>query len=588
MKKIFVLLSVTAMFLAFAVSASAAEEQVVIDNVVYELTEHKTYGQHYAVRDFISDETLAETTAKINIVDEIDGIEVLGINTNFSNCEDFASYEYTQEYPAVKRISIPSTIRYIGAYAFTFFPSVEKLQLPAELEIIGEGAFFSMDSLKSITLPEGITIIPFYTFEYCKNLKKVVFQGDVELIGEEAFMMCENLSSVNFPKSLEEIQMFAFSDTALKKIVLPAGVNLQEYPFSSCQKLEKIVFESDKPVEYIDTDTFNNCKNIKAIYIKAIATKGIHLNCSTPNPEELPNLATIYFEGSEKLWNELTFKSDRAALALKNVNVEFYYKHSHSFVRSGNPTCKKGGTYTCTCECGDSYKVTLPKDPNAHKYGSWKVVREATCAMEGLKTRTCKYCKCVQEVKLNKLYLGKAYFNHETIRETNEVTFSWKAAVNATGYRVYQYDEKAEKYVKLASVKNKTEYTVKNLEAGKTYTFAVESYNKDKNGGVVFASKSEMAITTVGIAPENLQATSTRPGEIDLTWEPSGEDASYRIYCTTSKENLEADLVNPIPVSENKTTVKKLTSGETYYCMVFIYDGNGEKLCSNIVEVTVK
>ena len=79
------------MLIVFSVSVSAAEEKVVIDNVVYELTEHKTYGQHYAVRDFMSDETLAETTAKINIVDEIDGIEVLGINTNFSNCEDFAS-----------------------------------------------------------------------------------------------------------------------------------------------------------------------------------------------------------------------------------------------------------------------------------------------------------------------------------------------------------------------------------------------------------------------------------------------------------------------------------------------------------------
>jgi hypothetical protein len=97
-----------------------------------------------------------------------------------------------------------------------------------------------------------------------------------------------------------------------------------------------------------------------------------------------------------------------------------------------------------------------------------------------------------------------------------------------------------------------------------------------------------MAVTTVGITPANLQATSANPGEIDLTWESSGEDALYTVLCSTSKENVEAYLVNPITVLENKTTVKKLTSGETYYCMVFIYDGNGEKLCSNIVEVTVK
>lgn len=588
MKKIFILLSVTAMFLAFAVSASAAEERVVINNVVYELTEHKTYGQHYAVRDFMADETLAGTTTKINIVDEIDDIEVMGINTNYSDNEDFASYEYTQQYPSVKKISMPTTIKYLGDYAFTFFPSVEKLQLPAELETMGEGTFYSMDSLKSITLPEGIISVREYAFKNCVNLEKVVFQGDLLGVREHAFMNCEKLSSVNFPDSLKSIDCAAFYGTAFKKIVLPAGVNLTEDPFEHCQQLEKIVFESDEPVEYIAIDTFVACKNVKAIYIKAVATKGIHLHFITPNPEDLPNLTTIYFEGSEKLWNELTFKSDRAALELKSVNVEFYYKHSHSFVRSGNPTCKKGGTYTCTCECGDSYKVTLPKDAKAHKYGSWKIVRESTCAMEGLKTRTCKYCKNVQEVKIPKKYLGKAYFKHETIRTTNEVTLNWKEAVNATGYRVYQYDEKAEKYVKLASVKNKTEYTVKNLEAGKTYTFAVEAYNKDKKGAVVFAAKSEMAVTTVGITPANLQATSTRQGEVDLTWNSSGEDASYRIYCTTSKEKLEAGLVNDLSTVEPRITVKKLTSGETYYCMVFIYDGNGEKLCSNIIEVTVK
>ena len=77
-------------------SASAAEERVVIDNVVYELTNGKydyygeDYGEHYAVTDFFEDETLAETTTKINIVDEIDGIEVKVINANFN--ADFYFY----------------------------------------------------------------------------------------------------------------------------------------------------------------------------------------------------------------------------------------------------------------------------------------------------------------------------------------------------------------------------------------------------------------------------------------------------------------------------------------------------------------
>ena len=57
------------MMFAISFSASAAEEKVVIDNVVYELKDHYRYGLHYAVTDFFEDETLAETTTKITIKD---------------------------------------------------------------------------------------------------------------------------------------------------------------------------------------------------------------------------------------------------------------------------------------------------------------------------------------------------------------------------------------------------------------------------------------------------------------------------------------------------------------------------------------
>ena len=184
MKKILILLSVVALAFVLCLSASAAEEKVVIDNVVYELMTDKylyrfdnPYGQHYAVTDFLEDEELSETTTKITIVDEIDGIKVLGINTNEYAGDDGSAGYYEQEYPAVKEVILPETIKYMGEYAFSFFPSVEELILPAGLEFIMEGTFFDMESLKSITLPEEITSIPDRAFEWCGSLKKVVLQG---------------------------------------------------------------------------------------------------------------------------------------------------------------------------------------------------------------------------------------------------------------------------------------------------------------------------------------------------------------------------------------------------------------------------
>ena len=141
MKKILLLLSLISMMFAIGFSASAAEEKVVIDNVVYELKDHyrhmlnDNYGLHYAVTDFFEDETLAETTTKITIVDKIDGIKVVGVDTNDIDSDyDGIARDNNDEYPSVKEVVLPTTIKYLGRFALSCFPSVEEILLPAELQ----------------------------------------------------------------------------------------------------------------------------------------------------------------------------------------------------------------------------------------------------------------------------------------------------------------------------------------------------------------------------------------------------------------------------------------------------------------------
>ena len=380
MKKIITLLSTLTMMLMLSVcfSASAAEERVVIDNVVYELTSQKyyydrlDYGEHYAVTDFIEDETLAETTTKINIVDEIDGIEVKAIMTNYDEHDgDEIHYaRYGQQYPSVTTISIPGTIKYINDFSFNFFPSVEKLYLPAELESIGWGTFWGMESLKSITLPAGITYIPERAFRDCKNLEKVVIQGDITKIGDLAFSGCEKLASFDFSDTLNYIGDSSFEKTALTKVVIPENADTDEGgAFSRCDKLETIVFEdtSEYPWEYIcPADFFWSCKNVKEIYFNTIPAESILFYDDILN--QMPLLKDIYFVGSEEKWDKVVSESDRADLDKKGVIVHFYYNHSHQYIKSGSVTCTKGGTYKYTCDCGDSYSYKVAKNTEGHKW----------------------------------------------------------------------------------------------------------------------------------------------------------------------------------------------------------------------------
>ncbi len=127
MKKLLVLISAMTLMvcisLCFSVSAQEDDwylgsdhgcKEAIIDNVRYRLITDKNYGEHYVVVDFIHDESLAETTTKINIVDEIDGVEVLGIKTNYDDSPDLPSPAYTNKYPSVKKVVIPDNVKYIG------------------------------------------------------------------------------------------------------------------------------------------------------------------------------------------------------------------------------------------------------------------------------------------------------------------------------------------------------------------------------------------------------------------------------------------------------------------------------------------
>ena len=504
MKKLLILLSILTIVIIVAACfwVSAAEERVVIDNVVYELTNQKygnlDYGEHYVVTDFFEDETLAETTIKINIVDEIDGIEVKAINANFNADQDndrpYALYDH--KYPGVKKINIPATVKYLGDYTFNFFTGVEQLYLPAELEEMGYGVFSTMESLKSITLPAGITYIDEEAFYKCISLEKVVVNGDITGVGRLAFYGCEKLASFNFPDTIKYLGDSSFSKTAITKAIIPENVDGDEGGvFADCSKLKKVVFEntSDEKENYVtlDYEDFYRCGNVKAIYIKTIPTKGINFYKTI---SMMPLLADVYFSGSEEKWIELVDEDERVELEAKGVTVHFYYKHTHSFTRDGDPTCTKGGKFTYSCECGDTQTVTLAKDPDNHSYGSWKITKKATYAAAGTKQRTCKNCKKVQKATVKKLVFGELENLTATVNG-NDVVLNWDALEGATGYRVYIFDKEQEKNVKLASFKNKTTYTISDLEAGETYCFRVKPYNKTADGKVIWSKSFSVSAT---------------------------------------------------------------------------------------------
>ena len=94
-----------------------------------------------------------------------------------------------------------------------------------------------------------------------------------------------------------------------------------------------------------------------------------------------------------------------------NVCRDYYGKHELKEVPGKAANCLEDGveTYWMCDNCGSMYsdkeQMTMIKDPvvikaTGHKFGEWKVIKEATASEKGEKQRTCQVCQFVEKAEI--------------------------------------------------------------------------------------------------------------------------------------------------------------------------------------------
>lgn len=81
-------------------------------------------------------------------------------------------------------------------------------------------------SIQKVIIPKSVTEIQRLAFADCKNLKEVVFENGSRLktIMATAFSGCSALENIILPEGLENIGKYAFCDTAVVNVALPASL----------------------------------------------------------------------------------------------------------------------------------------------------------------------------------------------------------------------------------------------------------------------------------------------------------------------------------------------------------------------------
>ena len=182
--------------------------------------------------------------------------------------------------PNLKYVKLPNTLENFKPYAFLECVSLEEVVLPEGLEVIGEMSVGSMYqttnnsdtfngcvSLKKITLPSTVKFIGCNAFYGCTNLEEINLPEGLLVIGDEAFSGCAKLSKVTMPASIYIIGEKAFNGcTAIESLTIAKNTDVKNSAFANWTADQTVNFIGDKySVCVLDITSLNNT-NAKFVY----------------------------------------------------------------------------------------------------------------------------------------------------------------------------------------------------------------------------------------------------------------------------------------------------------------------------------
>ena len=259
--------------------------------------------------------------------DETTGVlTISGTGDMYTNYVPYDKWGYYQYKDEITEVVVKEGITYISECAFgpfdpeftlyrepPIYSKLTKLTLPSSVKSIGSYAFYKT-ALTSITLPEGL-----------------------EEIGDSAFAYTPLSGDLILPKSLDNIGEYAFSSTNISSVDLNEGMILKGGAFRNCDSLEKVIIPRN--IDFYLTSTSNaarqNCGFAQCDSLEKVIIQGAGTVAIGQSHNSHKNAI------GERLFAECP--------SLKEVEIEtedIEYVSSDTFDMTNNPTFKvyKGST----------------------------------------------------------------------------------------------------------------------------------------------------------------------------------------------------------------------------------------------------
>ncbi len=254
---------------------------------------------------------------------------------------------------SLKAFVIPDNITVVGKYAFAECKALTEIVIPKSITRIPTGMLYDCTAITEFTIPNHIVSIGDYAFRGCSELAKVVMKNNVKYIGKRAFAVCSKLKTIDYYGTEAEWNKVETGKNwnLTNQYLSPISVNIIEHVTLDAGASEGIVYIKSKdekyyyvvslglctdtdiiisanynglPVELINKNAFENCKNIVSVTIpssvKTIDSSAFK-NCTALRSVKLA-------EGVEKI----AFLAFEGCTALEEVNIPSTCTLENAFV----------------------------------------------------------------------------------------------------------------------------------------------------------------------------------------------------------------------------------------------------------------
>ena len=214
---------------------------------------------------------------------------------------------------------------------------------------------------QTITIPDEVEVLGKEAFAYCNYAKITTLPKQLKEIGESAFRECKNMpAEIIVPEGVKRIHEYAFSNTDVKKLTLPASLELMEY-MGYLKGLEDIVCLASVPPSTIKVDDItgyeSNWYSDKSYYQTAVLEVPVGSKQAYQQHEDWGKFKHIVEIGIEKCATPvITYEKGKLKFSCDTEGAEFVSKIS----------CEDTGNYS---ESEISLKATYTVSVYATRIG---------------------------------------------------------------------------------------------------------------------------------------------------------------------------------------------------------------------------